>query len=61
MNVDRVEWKNEVTSHADLFDKLGDRLPREFGDMRTLMLSGLSKSSETWTQSPRAAGVEAPG
>ena len=61
MNVDKVEWRNEVTSHADLFNKLGERLPREFGDMRTSMLSGLSKSSETWTQPQRAAGVEAPG
>ena len=48
MNVDREGWKEEVLSHQALFDKLYDKLPKEFSLMRELMLSSLWRSPEHW-------------
>ena len=49
MAVDREAWKQEVLSHEELFEKLYDRLPKEFMFMRELQLSSLWRSPERWT------------
>ncbi len=48
MEVDREQWKSELLSHRELFEKLYDRLPQEFMYMRELILSALWRSPETW-------------
>lgn len=48
MQVDREAWKEEVLSHQALFDKLYDKLPKEFVHMRELTLSSLWRSPEHW-------------
>lgn len=48
MSVNREVWKEEVLSHQGLFDKLYDRLPKEFLLMRELLLSSLWRSPERW-------------
>ncbi len=48
MEVDREQWKSELLSHRELFEKLYDRLPQEFMWMRELILSALWRSPETW-------------
>ena len=48
MAVDREMWKQEVLSHEELFEKLYDRLPKEFMFMRELQLSSLWRSPERW-------------
>jgi phosphoenolpyruvate carboxykinase (GTP) len=52
MSMDMEEWKNEVTSHELLFDKLYDKLPKEFINMRELLLSSLWRSPEKWALEP---------
>jgi phosphoenolpyruvate carboxykinase (GTP) len=49
MAVDREVWKKEILSHEELFEKLFDKLPREFTSMRELLLSALWRSPEKWT------------
>ncbi|NCP84218.1 MAG: phosphoenolpyruvate carboxykinase (GTP), partial [Bacteroidetes bacterium] len=39
MAIDREQWKKEILSHEELFEKLYDKLPKEFFFMRELMLS----------------------
>ena len=41
MHIDRDEWRREVLTHEELFEKLYDRLPKEFIFMRQLTLSSL--------------------
>jgi phosphoenolpyruvate carboxykinase (GTP) len=48
MKIDRELWKQEILSHEELFEKLYDRLPKEFPLMRELLLSSLWRSSEQW-------------
>jgi len=48
MAVDREEWKQEILSHEELLERIYDRLPREFGALRELLLSGLWRSPEHW-------------
>jgi phosphoenolpyruvate carboxykinase (GTP) len=48
MSVHREEWKSEVLSHQELFEKLYDRIPKEFIHMRELVLSSLWRSPEEW-------------
>jgi len=48
MAVDTEEWKQEMLGHEEFFHKLYDHLPREFGNMRELMLSALWRSPEKW-------------
>jgi phosphoenolpyruvate carboxykinase (GTP) len=48
MEVDTVAWKRELTGHEELFDSLYDELPKEFGFMRSLMLSAIWRSPEKW-------------
>ncbi|RYE80675.1 MAG: phosphoenolpyruvate carboxykinase (GTP) [Myxococcales bacterium] len=48
MQVDSAAWKTELLSHEELFEKLYDKLPKEFLLMRELMLSSLWRSPEKW-------------
>jgi phosphoenolpyruvate carboxykinase (GTP) len=49
MAIDREQWKNELLSHAELFERMYDRLPKEFIFMRELLLSSLWRSPEKWS------------
>ena len=49
MAIDREQWKKEILSHEELFEKLYDRLPKEFFFMRELMLSSMWRSPEQWS------------
>jgi phosphoenolpyruvate carboxykinase (GTP) len=53
--VDREQWKAELLSHRELFEKLYDRLPQEFLWMRELILSSLWRSPEQWSLEPERA------
>lgn len=48
MKIDREEWKKEILSHEELFEKLYDKLPKEFFYMRELMLSSMWRSPAQW-------------
>ncbi len=48
MSVPREPWKAEILSHQELFERLYDRIPKEFILMRELLLSSLWRSAEEW-------------
>ncbi|MCU0621794.1 MAG: phosphoenolpyruvate carboxykinase (GTP) [Gemmatimonadales bacterium] len=48
MTVDTEQWKDEILSHEMLFEKLYDRIPKEFILMRELILSSLWRSPQVW-------------
>jgi phosphoenolpyruvate carboxykinase (GTP) len=48
MSVPREAWKQEVLGHQELFERLYDRIPKEFILMRELVLSSLWRSPENW-------------
>lgn len=48
MSVDREQWKAELLAHEELFEKMYDRLPKEFLFIRELMLSSLWRSPAQW-------------
>ncbi len=52
MQIDREQWKVELLSHAELFERMYDRLPKEFIFMRELLLSSLWRSPEKWSVEP---------
>jgi phosphoenolpyruvate carboxykinase (GTP) len=52
MTIDREEWKTELLSHAELFERMYDKLPKEFIFMRELLLSSLWRSPEKWSLEP---------
>jgi len=52
MTVDTAAWKKEILSHEELFEKLYDRLPREFTNMRQLLRSGLWRYPDKWQLAP---------
>jgi phosphoenolpyruvate carboxykinase (GTP) len=52
MHVDREIWKQEVTSHDELFGRMYDKLPKEFIFMKELLLSSLWRSPEKWGLAP---------
>jgi phosphoenolpyruvate carboxykinase (GTP) len=52
MSIDREAWKQELLSHEELFEKLYDKLPKEFTSMREILLSGLWRSPEHWELAP---------
>jgi phosphoenolpyruvate carboxykinase (GTP) len=41
MGINKEEWRRELLLHEELFEKLYDRLPKEFPPMRQLLLSAL--------------------
>ncbi|AKA35462.1 phosphoenolpyruvate carboxykinase (GTP) [Flagellimonas lutaonensis] len=52
MDIDREQWKLEVLGHEELFEKMYDKLPKEFTFMRELLLSSLWRSPEKWELAP---------
>jgi phosphoenolpyruvate carboxykinase (GTP) len=48
MSVPREPWKTEILSHQELFERLYDRIPKEFILMRELLLSSLWRTAEEW-------------
>ena len=52
MTIDREQWKQEVLGHEELFEKMYDKLPKEFTFMRELLLSSLWRSPEKWELAP---------
>ena len=52
MDIDRELWKKEVFGHEELFEKMYDKLPKEFTFMRELQLSSLWRSPEKWELAP---------
>ncbi len=52
MTVDRELGKQELLSHEALFEKIYDKLPKEFLFMRELLLSALWRSPEKWQLEP---------
>ncbi len=52
MLIDREQWKHELLSHAELFERMYDRLPKEFIFMRELLLSSLWRSPAKWQLEP---------
>jgi phosphoenolpyruvate carboxykinase (GTP) len=52
MDIDRESWKRELLEHAELFERMYDRLPKEFIFMRELLLSSLWRSPATWSLEP---------
>jgi phosphoenolpyruvate carboxykinase (GTP) len=52
MSIDREEWKAELLQHAELFERMYDKLPKEFIFMRELLLSNLWRSPEKWKLEP---------
>jgi phosphoenolpyruvate carboxykinase (GTP) len=55
MQIDREQWKQELLAHAELFERMYDRLPKEFIFMRELLLSSLWRSPEKWKLEPEEA------
>jgi len=52
MSIDSEEWKKELYDQESLFDRLYDKLPREFSHMRELTLSALWRSPTVWELAP---------
>ncbi|MCG8342093.1 MAG: phosphoenolpyruvate carboxykinase (GTP) [Chlorobiales bacterium] len=52
MAVEREDWKKELLSHEELFEKLYDKLPKEFSHIRELLLSTFWLSPEHWELAP---------
>ena len=52
MSVDREAWKQELLSHEELFEKMYDKIPKEFFFIRELLLSALWRSAESWGLQP---------
>jgi phosphoenolpyruvate carboxykinase (GTP) len=52
MTVEREPGKQELLSHEELFERMYDKLPKEFFFMRELLLSALWRSPEKWGLQP---------
>jgi phosphoenolpyruvate carboxykinase (GTP) len=48
MSIDREEWKKELVGHQELFERMYDKLPKEYLFMRQLLLSSLWRSPAQW-------------
>ncbi len=46
MSIDRELWKQELLGHEELFERMYDRIPKEFLFMKELLLSALWRSPE---------------
>lgn len=52
MTIEREPGKQELLGHEELFEKMYDKLPKEFFFMRELLLSALWRSPEKWGLEP---------
>ena len=48
MSIDRERWLEEIHLHEELFDKLGEKLPRELTLTKEQLLAGLERSPARW-------------
>ena len=48
MSLEREDWKTEMLAHEELFERMFDKLPKEYPLMRQLVLSALWRSPEQW-------------
>jgi phosphoenolpyruvate carboxykinase (GTP) len=55
MTIDSEEWKQELVGHQELFERMFDKLPKEFFYMRQLLLSGLWRSPAQWSMEAEEA------
>jgi phosphoenolpyruvate carboxykinase (GTP) len=51
MSVNREEWEQELASHDQLFEKLGENLPKEFMQMRGDWTQAIERAPSHWTMS----------
>lgn len=54
--IDSELWKQELLGHEELFEKLYDRIPKEFLFMRQLLLSALWRSPENYSMAAEREG-----
>jgi phosphoenolpyruvate carboxykinase (GTP) len=54
MDIQRDEWRHELLLQEELFEKLYDRLPKEFLHMRQLILSSLWRSPQNMGLAPES-------
>ncbi|MBK7410195.1 MAG: phosphoenolpyruvate carboxykinase (GTP) [Saprospirales bacterium] len=52
MSIDSETWKQEISSHEELFAQLYDKLPKEFLFSRELLRSALWRAPKVWGQAP---------
>lgn len=52
MTIEREPGKQELLGHEELFERMYDKLPKEFFFMRELLLSALWRSPEKWELQP---------
>lgn len=52
MTIEREPGKQELLGHEELFERMYDKLPKEFLFMRELLLSALWRSPEKWELQP---------
>lgn len=52
MTIEREPGKKELLSHEELFERMYDKIPKEFYFMRELLLSSLWRSPEKWQLEP---------
>lgn len=52
MDIDSELWKKEVAGHEELFERMYDKMPKEFFFMRELLLSSLWRSPAKWELAP---------
>jgi len=55
MTLDREDLKHEMSAHEELFERMYDKLPKEYLFMRELLLSGLWRSPAQWSMAPDEA------
>ncbi|MDX2134082.1 MAG: phosphoenolpyruvate carboxykinase (GTP) [Saprospiraceae bacterium] len=49
MDLNSEEWKQEMLAHEELFERMYDKLPKEFLFMRQILLSALWRSPDKWS------------
>ncbi|MCA1997836.1 MAG: phosphoenolpyruvate carboxykinase domain-containing protein, partial [Armatimonadetes bacterium] len=50
MAVDREQWQAEILAQTELFNRLYDRLPKEFLHVKQLILSSIWRAPKHWEQ-----------
>ncbi|HCE00569.1 MAG TPA: phosphoenolpyruvate carboxykinase, partial [Armatimonadetes bacterium] len=50
MAVDRDQWSSEILAQTELFNRLYDRLPKEFLFVKELLLSNIWRAPKHWEQ-----------
>ncbi|MEJ5171017.1 MAG: phosphoenolpyruvate carboxykinase domain-containing protein, partial [Fimbriimonadales bacterium] len=56
MAVDRDQWNAEILAQTELFNRLYDRLPKEFLFVKELLLSNIWRAPKHWEQFAESSG-----